>query len=273
MTLGSGLGERVYRGLLRLYPAEFRDRFSGEMVQLFNDKLRDARAGSASLGTVRAWLTLLGDVAVTAPSEHLRRNRTVAHSLSSAPQISARALGIVGILAGIVGLAVFVIEIPQELFPPRIILMNLGFIAIVLAVHRRQAAVAPRLALLAAVPAVLANAWYLVMVVLQMLRTGPIFGGAFGLVAFWGGVALWLTTALFGAMTLRLGAVTRLGALATTVGALLTLTGIDRIGLVSEASPTIFNTLSQVGIITLAVGWILLGLDVAIRRAPQPSSS
>jgi len=50
------------------------------------------------------------------------------------------------------------------------------------------------------------------------------------------------------------------------------LTGIDRIGLVSQASPTIFNTLSQVGIITLAVGWILLGVDVAIRRTPQPSS-
>jgi hypothetical protein len=273
MRIGAGVGERVYRGLLRLYPADYRDRFSGEMVQLFHDKLRDARTGSVPGGSVRAWLTLLGDVALTAPSEHLRRNRSVAHSLSSTPPISARALGVAGILAGIVGLAVFVIEIPQELFPARIILMNLGFIAIVVAVHRRQAAIAPRLALLAAVPAVLANAWYLMMVVLSMLRTGPIFGGAFGLMAFWGGVALWLTTALFGAMTLRLGAVTRLGALATTVGALLTLTGIDRIGLVSEASPTLFNTLSQVGIITLAVGWILLGLDVAIRRAPQPSSS
>jgi hypothetical protein len=273
MTIGAGVGERVYRGLLRLYPADYRDRFSGEMVQLFHDKLRDARTGSGSGGTVRVWLTLLGDVALTAPSEHLRRKRSVAHSLSSTPPISARALGVAGILAGIVGLAVFVIEIPQELIPPRIILMNLGFIAIVLAVHRRQAAIAPKLALLAAVPAVFANAWYLVMVVLSMLRSGPIFGGAFGLSLFWGGVALWLTTALFGATTLRLGAVTRWGAFATTVGALLTLTGIDRIGLVSEASPTIFNTLSQVGIITLAVGWILLGLDVAIRRAPQPSSS
>jgi len=149
---------------------------------------------------------------VTAPSEHLRRNRTVAHSLSSAPPISARALGIAGILAGIVALAAFVIEIPQELFPPRIILMNLGFIAIVLAVHRRQAAIAPKLALLAAVLAMLPNAWVLVMVVLPVLRSGAIFGGALGLVLFWAEVALWVTIALFGAVTLRLGAVTRLGA-------------------------------------------------------------
>jgi hypothetical protein len=272
MTLGASVGERVYRALLRLYPADYRDRFSREMVQLFHDKLRDPRTGSVSGGTVRAWLTLLGDVAATAPSEHLRRNRSMAHSLSSAPPLSARGLGLAGILAGIVVLAVFVIEIPQELFPPRIILMNLGSMAIVLAVHRRQAAIAPKLAQLAAVPAVLANAWYLVMVVLSMLRAGPVFGGAFGLVFFWAAVALWLTTALFGAVTFRLGAVTRWGALATAVGALLTLTGIDRLGLVSEASPTIFNSLSLVGIVTLAVGWILLGIDVAMRRAPQPSS-
>jgi hypothetical protein len=54
MTLGSGVGERVYRALLRLYPANYRDRFSGEMLQLFHDKLRDARTGSVSGGTVRA---------------------------------------------------------------------------------------------------------------------------------------------------------------------------------------------------------------------------
>jgi len=34
MTSQPAIGERIYRGLLRLYPAEFRDRFSGEMVLL-----------------------------------------------------------------------------------------------------------------------------------------------------------------------------------------------------------------------------------------------
>ncbi|HEX7172719.1 MAG TPA: hypothetical protein VF365_08960 [Candidatus Limnocylindria bacterium] len=62
----------------------------------------------------------------------------------------------------------------------------------------------------------------------------------------------------------------RIGGWAVAVGSLLTLTGIDRLGLVSEASPTIFNTLSQVGIVTMAIGWILLGLDLAMRRVtPQ----
>jgi hypothetical protein len=273
MTVRTDVGERIYRGFLRLYPPEFRDRFTEEMVQLFHDKLRDARTGGVSGGTVSAWFRLLGDVVSTAPSEHLRRSRTVAHSLTSAPPLSARALGAAGILAGLLALVVYVLEIPQDWFVWRIILLNLGSIALILAVHRRQASTAPALALLGAIPAVLANAWYLGMAILSMVRSGPIFGGTFGVVMFWAGVALWLTTAFFGVVTLRLGAVTRWGALATAVGALLTLTGIDRLGLVSEASPTIFNTLSQVGIGTMAIGWILLGLDVALRRLPQPTRS
>lgn len=41
---------------------------------------------------------------------------------------------------------------------------------------------------------------------------------------------------------------------------------------VSEATPTIFNTLSQVGIVVMAVGWIVLGIDLAMRRvAAQPA--
>ena len=42
----------------------------------------------------------------------------------------------------------------------------------------------------------------------------------------------------------------RLGAAAVALGSLLAVTGIDRLGLVSEAAPTIFNTLSQLGIVT-----------------------
>ena len=263
MTFGSGIAERVYRSLLRLYPTDFRDRFSGEMVQLYHDKLRDARTGGASGGTVSAWLRLLGDVVVTAPAEHLRRNRKVAHSVSSATPISTRALGLAGILAGVVVLIVFVIELPQELFPPRIVLMLLGSIALILAVHRRQAAIAPTLALVGAIPAVLANAWYLALFVLPMIGS---------LALFWAGVALWLSIAAFGAVTIRIGAVSRFGAFAVTLGALLTLTGIDRLGLVSESAQTIFNTVSQVGIVLLGLGWILLGIDVATRRVPQPLS-
>jgi hypothetical protein len=68
------------------------------------------------------------------------------------------------------------------------------------------------------------------------------------------------------------GVVSRIGGWVVAIGSLLTLTGIDQLGLVSETSPTIFNTLSQVGVAGMALGWILLGLDVALRRSTaQPA--
>jgi len=262
MTLRVGAGERVYRGFLRLYPADFRERFADDMVQLFHDKLRDARTGRAPGGTVAAWLRMLGDVAVTATAEHLRRDRTVAHSLTTAPTMQARALGIAGIVAGAAALAAFVIELPEELIAPRLIALLLGSMAIIVGVHRRQAARAPMLALSGALPAVLAVAWYLVMVVLSMLQSVPPFGGTFGLVFFWSGVALWSTMTLFAVVALRIGLVTRLGAFGIAIGSPLTLTGIDRLGLTS----TIFGPLSQVGIVLVGIGWILLGVDLVWRR-------
>jgi len=250
MTLPAGVGERVYRSFLWLYPADFRDRFAEEMVQLFHDKLRDARAGGAPGGSVGAWITMLGDVAVTAVSERIRRNRTVAHSITSAPPMPIRLLGVVGIVGGVAILAAFLLAIPADLQALRIILINLGMIAVILAAHRRQAAVSPVLALIGAAPAVLANAWYLVVIVFSI--------GEF----FWAGMALWISVAWFGIVTFRLGVVTRWGALAVAIGAALTFTGIDRLGLTS----TILGQLSQIGIVAMAIGWILLGGDVATRR-------
>jgi hypothetical protein len=93
------------------------------------------------------------------------------------------------------------------------------------------------------------------------------------IVAFWAALALWLGSAAFGTVAALIGAVSRIGGCAVALGSLRALTGIDRLGLVSEAVPTIFNTLSQVGIATMAVGWIILGLDVALRKvARQPAA-
>lgn len=258
--------ERVYRGLLRLYPAEFRARLSDEMVQLFGDQLRDARTGGAPAAAARTWLRTLGDLAVTAASEHTRRNRTVAHSLATSPSTSSRVLGLAGILGGAVLLAAFLVDISPDLNPLRLVLFNAGAMAIVVAVHRRQASAAPKLALLAAVPALLANAWYLAMVVLAIGRPQPVGAGDFGLVWFFAGVAMWLTDAAFGLVTLRLGVVTRWGALALAIGSVLAIIGIDRLGLTSPTNPTIFGTLALAGIVLSGIGWILLGIDIATRR-------
>jgi hypothetical protein len=270
MTPGGGGHERVYGWLLRLYPAEFRARFAGEMVQLFSDQIRDARSRASAAGLTRTWLRTLSDLVMTAASEHARRDRTVAHSLATtSPSTVSRMLGLLGVLGGAVLLVVFVVDISPELNFIRLVLFNVGAMAIVIAVHRRHASVAPALALSAAVPALLANAWNLAMLLLSIGRPQPPQGDPdFRLVFFFAAVAMWLTDAAFGLVTLRLGAVSRWGALALAIGSVLAISGMDRLGLTSSANPTIFGALALAGFALTGIGWILLGWDVATRGRP-----
>jgi putative ABC transport system permease protein len=54
--------DRLYRLLLRLYPAEFQEEYGREMLQVFRDRAKhEPRA--------RVWLDLVGDLVVTAPRE------------------------------------------------------------------------------------------------------------------------------------------------------------------------------------------------------------
>ncbi|HEY6211065.1 MAG TPA: ABC transporter permease, partial [Vicinamibacterales bacterium] len=54
----------MYRALLRLYPAEFRDEYGREMTQLVRDRAPREPAG-------RFWFDVAADLARTAPKEHL----------------------------------------------------------------------------------------------------------------------------------------------------------------------------------------------------------
>jgi hypothetical protein len=258
--------ERVYRWLLRLYPAEFRARFSDEMVQLFSDQFRDARARGAPAGAARTWLRTLRDLVVTAASEHARKDRTVAHSLATSPSASSRALGLTGILGGSILLAAFLVDVPPDLNPLRIVLFNAGAIAIVVGVYRRQASAAPVMALVAAVPALVANGWSLALIARVVGQPGQPGLGDYGLDLFAAGIAMWLTDAWFGVVALRLGMVTRWGALALAIGSVLAMAGIDRLGLTSAENPTIFGPLSLIGVALNGLGWVLVGIDVATRR-------
>lgn len=65
--------DRLYRLLLRLYPAAFYAEFAVPMAQLFHDQLRDASRGGA-LALWIFWLRTLADLLVTVVREHLERN-------------------------------------------------------------------------------------------------------------------------------------------------------------------------------------------------------
>ena len=62
--------DRIFRRLLRLFPAEFRGDFGDDMAATFTDQRRDALARGGAMGAVRLWWDTLRGIATTAPREH-----------------------------------------------------------------------------------------------------------------------------------------------------------------------------------------------------------
>ncbi|HEY7599763.1 MAG TPA: hypothetical protein VH741_07545 [Candidatus Limnocylindrales bacterium] len=195
--------------------------------------------------------------------------------MSLAPTPLSRILGVLGALGGIALLAAFFSVIPSDVNYIRIFLFLSGGVAVVIAVYLRQRATAPRLALIGALPAVVLGSWLFVMEVLLVGREPPAFGGTFGWVFFWASLSAWLAFSWFGVVALWIGHVTRLGAGALAVGALLGTLGIDRLGLVQPGVENVFSILALSGIFVHGLGLVLLGLEVALRarRAPPAAAA
>jgi hypothetical protein len=65
------MSEKIYGWLLKLYPACFRRDYGSSAIQLFRDRIRDERG---ILQQCRLWFDVISDLAVSVPSEHLRRS-------------------------------------------------------------------------------------------------------------------------------------------------------------------------------------------------------
>ena len=265
-----GSHERLARALLRLYPEPFRSRFGEGLVQLIGDLLRDARAGrEGSSGVIVTWLRVVLDVAQTAPAEHLDQRR-VAHSLNRPASAVTKALGLVGIVGGAFLLAGLVPNLPWfwVAFNLRLVPFEAGAITVIIAIQALQVGRARWASLAVAVPAILANAWHLVMTILFVNRPqpplpDPEFRPTYALAA----MSMWFANVAFGLVALRLGVVSRWGSLALTVGSLLAASGF--LGLGSSPLSELVPTLSWIGILLVGIGWVLLGLTVATRRRPR----
>lgn len=265
---------RLYRGLIRLYPTGFRARFGDEMVQLFGDQLRDARARRGSIAIGGVWLRTIGDLIVTASSEHAREDGTMAHSLTIAPSRATRVVGLAGILSGAWLVAWLLPFVPwgPEGVNLRLIAFNVGAIAIVVTLARRLPASARLTAAIATI-AVIANAWHLLLVIFGIDRPVPPQPDPdFRLIGFWAGVAMWWADAAFGVVSLHFGGIARWGGLALVVGSVLAFLGMDRLEFVAGPYRDLVVPLALAGITLNGVGWILLGIDVATRRRPVPAA-
>jgi hypothetical protein len=278
-----GGSERVYAGLLRLYPGEFRRRYADEMVRLFGDQLRDARERRRPGGMAATWLRSLIDLVANAIGEHVRKDRTMAQSLATfEPTRTMRLLGFFGILGAGLLLWAFVSFNPfgdPRVNGIRILAFSLAGAAISLAFHRRQAVVAPTLALLTTGAVVIAGLWSATWLILS----GDVdsrFLGTFGLIGLFAGIALWVTPAIWAIGLLHTGAawqgmsrnrglLTRLGA-TILIGSVVAWFGDDRLGMVDSLWGEMWQAIALAGVAMNGIGWLILGaVLVAPSRGPR----
>jgi hypothetical protein len=181
---------------------------------------------------------------------------------------ATRLAGVAGVVGGAVLLAAFVVDIPGDLNDVRLGLFFLGAMAVSAGAYTELAARGRGLARIAVGLVLVANAWGLAMGAISAALSIPVGPGTFGLAYFWAGLAWWLADALFGFVSLRLGGWARLGALVLAVGSLLAITGMDRLELTTRDKPTIFGPLGLLGVALNGLGWIVLGLWLAVGRRP-----
>ena len=89
------LQERLFRAVLRLYPADFRDRFGADMAAAYREARMDA-AMHGRRGVAAFWLGVAADALVRAPGEHMRMTlhdlRYAVRALRGSPMFSLVAI-------------------------------------------------------------------------------------------------------------------------------------------------------------------------------------
>lgn len=270
-----GTSERIYAGLLRAYPGTFRRRYEDEMVLLFADTLRDARAANGAAGTSVTWCRTLLDLASSALGEHLRKDRTMAQSLATfEPTRTMRLLGLFGLVGGALLLWVWLAWNPfadRTANTFRLLAFWLAGSTVPLAFYGRQAVRAPRLALVATAAVVLTSLWNLVWLFLAIDRDSP-FAGVFGWAGFIASFSGWLAAGLYGLAVLLIRAawqgmvrwasvLTRLAAAALVIGGPMAPLGMDYFGLTrSEPYGEVIGSLGAIGVSLVGAAWLLLGV-------------
>jgi hypothetical protein len=135
----------VYRRLLVVYPAAFREAYADEMTRLFVEQMEDARASQRPFATSFLWATAILDLAMTAPGERWKREAIAtqpasgsALDLRAEPPRSARGLRVAVGLLPMWLLALFLLFAPGFmdpvfLSPPSVVGLPFGLVVLALA--------------------------------------------------------------------------------------------------------------------------------------------
>ena len=90
--------QRFYGLLLLAYPAEFRQEYGPMMAQVFRDCYCAEKRRGQTVGILRLWLRILGDLVVTAPKEHLENLGKREGLMKNMRRDALALLGCVGII-------------------------------------------------------------------------------------------------------------------------------------------------------------------------------
>src|SRR5258705_8432332 len=200
------------------------------------------------------------------------------------PTRTTRALGLFGVVGAILLLVAFASFEPFEdarANEVRLVVFSLAGAALALAFYRRQAVVAPTLALLTTGSVVIAGTWYAAMVLAAPAIEHP-FIGPFGLLNLLANIALWVTPAIWAIGMLHTGAAwqgmspnqaraTKLG-MTILLGSIVAWIGDDRLGMVHSLWGALWQAVALAGVAMNGVGWLILGavLVLAGRRPVSP---
>lgn len=262
--------ERLYAALLHLYPLEFRLAYGEPMAQLFGDLMRDAEASSSPRRAVATtWFRGLVDLGVSAITEHARGEPSVGQSFRIvAPSRSSRLLGLLGIVGGLWLLSAWFVFFSEAVNVARLVVFNLGAIAIAIGVTRTWSDRLLGRGRAATAAVVLANVAYAASIVLTMEGRPRVFGDNDAFVWMIVGVALWLADGFFGLVATRLPGLAKIGGAALVAGSLSAL-GVGGLVFVEPGVMNFFGNLALAGAFLNGVGWILLGLALNRRRVME----
>ncbi len=192
--------------------------------------------------------------------------RSIVGSGPGIPVGPARAAGVLGLVGGVVLLAAFVVPLEEDANAIRLLLFAAGLAATGAGLWIVHAPRDPRLAIAGSVPVIAATGAFAVWLLVAQGVERP-FAGDFGLVGFWIAIAVWLAAAWLGIVAVRLGRAPRLASWLLAVGAILTITGVDRLELRARLGAALVDAVSLAGIAMLGIALVLLGWFLVRRNA------